>query len=102
MPTNPESVASMLACAQIGAVHNVVFAGFSSKALSERITDSNAKILITSSKMSRGGKEINIFEKIVRQAVENSPGLGNVLVQGAMPDRKSIFGRGCCTVEQKF
>ena len=52
--------------------------------------------------MSRGGKEIDIFEKIVRQAIENSPGLENVLIQCGMPDRKSIFGRGCCTVEQKF
>lgn len=89
MPTNPQSVAAMLACAQIGAVHNVVFAGFSSKALAERIDDSGAKVLLTSEVMVRGGKVIDIYEKIVKDAVDKSSCLQNVLIQGNLPKTKS-------------
>lgn len=91
MPTNAESVAAMLACAQIGAVHNVVFAGFSSKALSERINDSKAKVLVTSKIMRRGGKDIDIFEKIVKDAVGNSDDcLTHVLMQGSEKDMSDV------------
>lgn len=81
MPTNPESVATMLACAQIGAVHNVVFAGFSAKALAERMDDSQCRVLVTSESMIRGGKEIPIYQKIVREAIQSCSTIKSVLIQ---------------------
>ena len=60
MPTNPQSVASMLACARIGAIHTVVFAGFSKEALANRIHDAQAKAIITCNNTQRKGREINL------------------------------------------
>lgn len=60
MPVSPIAVASMLACARIGAVHNVVFAGFSAEALAQRIQDANSETLITTDQGIRGGKIINL------------------------------------------
>ncbi|WP_340108686.1 acetate--CoA ligase [Pikeienuella sp. HZG-20] len=57
MPMIPEAAYAMLACARIGAVHSVVFAGFSSDALASRINDSDAKILITADEAPRGGRK---------------------------------------------
>jgi acetyl-CoA synthetase len=56
LPMIPELAISMLACARIGAIHNVVFGGFSAQALRDRIQDSGAKFLITADKSVRGGK----------------------------------------------
>lgn len=58
LPMIPEAAVAMLACARIGAVHTVVFAGFSAQALRQRLVASSAKILITTEGYSRGGKEI--------------------------------------------
>merc|ERR1712178_256441 len=82
MPTNPTSVACMLACAQLGAVHNVVFAGFSANALAERCRDSNAKVLITTKNLTRGGKTIDIGKKVISEAVKNSGCIEHVLLDG--------------------
>ncbi len=57
MPMIPEAAYAMLACARIGAVHSIVFAGFSPDALSSRINGSGAKVLITSDEAPRGGKK---------------------------------------------
>ena len=54
MPMVPELAIAVLACARIGAIHSVVFAGFSSKSLSDRINDANCNILITSDGAYRG------------------------------------------------
>ena len=62
MPMIPEVAIAMLACARIGAVHSVIFGGFSSQALSERIQDAGAKLLITSDGGFRGSKTIPIKE----------------------------------------
>jgi acetyl-CoA synthetase len=62
MPMIPESVVAMLACARIGAVHLVVFAGFSAKALAQRMVDSGAKMLITADFLYRGEKEIELLD----------------------------------------
>ncbi|MDR0744470.1 MAG: acetate--CoA ligase [Holosporales bacterium] len=62
MPMTPDAVASMLACARIGAIHLVVFAGFSANSLAYRLEMSNAKVLITSAETRRGGKPIKIKE----------------------------------------
>ncbi len=58
MPMIPEAIYSMLACARIGAIHSVVFAGFSPEALKERILDSDCCALITSDEGIRGGKKV--------------------------------------------
>ncbi|MBP7709685.1 MAG: acetate--CoA ligase [Rickettsiales bacterium] len=68
MPMIPQSVVAMLACARIGAIHSVVFAGFSAKSLAGRIKDCGAKILITSDLLFRGDKEIALFE-IAKEAL---------------------------------
>ncbi|MBK5211371.1 MAG: acetate--CoA ligase [Coriobacteriia bacterium] len=60
MPMIPEAVITMLACARIGAVHTIVFSGFSSQALRDRIQDSQARVLITADAGRRGGRGIAI------------------------------------------
>ena len=57
MPMIPEAAYAMLACARIGAIHSIVFAGFSAEALANRINDSAAKVLITADFAPRGGKK---------------------------------------------
>ncbi len=79
MPMIPEALFAMVACARIGAVHCVIFAGFSSQALSGRIQDSEAKIVITSDLLSRGDKKINLLE-IVNDAVKNYEFVESVIV----------------------
>jgi len=60
MPMIPELCMTMLACARIGAVHSVVFAGFSAEALAQRITAANSKTLVTANVGKRGGKTIDL------------------------------------------
>jgi len=79
LPMIPELAISVLACARIGAVHSVVFAGFSATALSTRINDCDAKMVITSDGSYRGAKTIDL-KGIVDDALEDSPGIETVLV----------------------
>jgi len=58
MPTIPEAITAMLACARLGVIHSIVFAGFSSESLKDRINDCNAKIVITVNAFKRNGKII--------------------------------------------
>ena len=67
MPMSPEAVIAMQACARIGAIHSVVFGGFSSNALKDRIEDAEAKIVITADGAFRGGKIIPL-----KQATDNA------------------------------
>ena len=60
MPMSIEAVVAMQACARIGAIHSVVFGGFSSKSLFERIEDAKAKIIITADESLRGGKAVQL------------------------------------------
>ncbi|RZS95656.1 acetate--CoA ligase [Cecembia calidifontis] len=71
MPMIPEAAVAMLACARIGAIHSVVFAGFSSTALADRINDCEAKAILTSDGNFRGNKKIGI-KSIVDEALEKS------------------------------
>lgn len=80
MPMIPELAFSVLACARIGAVHSVVFAGFSAHALADRINDAEAKLVITSDGMYRGAKELAV-KKIVDEALESCPSVATVLVK---------------------
>ncbi|MGI9530075.1 acetate--CoA ligase [Lutimonas sp.] len=79
MPMIPELAIAMLACARIGAVHSIVFAGFSSSALSSRINDSQCKMLITANEVYRGTKPINL-KQVCDQALENTPSIESVIV----------------------
>ncbi|MFZ6053393.1 acetate--CoA ligase [Halocola ammonii] len=79
LPMIPELAVSLLACARIGAVHSVVFAGFSATALATRIKDSDCKMVITSDGSYRGAKTIDL-KGIVDEALKECPGVKNVLV----------------------
>ena len=79
LPMIPELAVSVLACARIGAIHSVVFAGFSSIALATRINDCDCSLLITSDGSYRGKKTINL-KGIVDEALESCPSVKNVLV----------------------
>ncbi len=79
VPMIPELAIATLACARIGAVHSVVFAGFSSTALATRINDSDCKMVITSDGSYRGNKTIDLKE-IVDEALEKCPCVETVLV----------------------
>ncbi|GAA4268289.1 acetate--CoA ligase [Hyunsoonleella aestuarii] len=79
LPMIPELAISVLACARIGAIHSVVFAGFSATALSTRINDSDCKMVITSDGSYRGAKTINL-KGIVDEALDSCPNVNSVLV----------------------
>ncbi|RYH74078.1 acetate--CoA ligase [Flavobacteriaceae bacterium 144Ye] len=79
LPMIPELAISVLACARIGAIHSVVFAGFSSTALATRINDSDCKIVITADGSYRGAKTIDL-KGIVDEALEQCPDVKTVLV----------------------
>ena len=79
LPMIPELAVSLLACARIGAIHSVVFAGFSSTALLTRINDSDCKMVITSDGSFRGAKSIEL-KSIVDEALESCPCVETVLV----------------------
>ena len=79
MPMVPELAIAVLACARIGAVHSVVFAGFSAKSLSDRIIDAACKMVITSDGGYRGGK-ITPLKTITDEALERCSSPQNVVV----------------------
>jgi acetyl-CoA synthetase len=79
LPMIPELVVSVLACARIGAIHSVVFAGFSSGALASRINDCSTKLVITSDGAYRGNKVIDL-KSIVDEALTSCPTVENVLI----------------------
>jgi acetyl-CoA synthetase len=72
LPMVPEAAVAILACARIGAIHSIVFAGFSASALSDRIQDASVKYIVTSDGANRGSKKIGIKE-IVDEAMEKCP-----------------------------
>jgi acetyl-CoA synthetase len=78
LPMIPEAAISMLACARIGAVHSVVFAGFSASSLSDRINDCEAKIIITSDGNFRGNKIIPVKD-VVDEALDSTTTINHVL-----------------------
>lgn len=71
MPMVPEAAIAMLACARIGAIHSVVFAGFSSSSLADRVIDCGAKAILTSDGNYRGNKKISV-KGVVDEALEKS------------------------------
>ncbi len=79
LPMIPELAIAVLACARIGAIHSVVFAGFSASALATRINDCDCKLIICSDGSYRGSKTIAL-KSIVDEALENCPGISQSLV----------------------
>ncbi|HEX6177694.1 MAG TPA: AMP-binding protein, partial [Thermoanaerobaculia bacterium] len=79
MPLVPEAVVAMLACARIGAVHSVVFGGFSSEALRDRIQDAEAKVLVTATSGFRRGNLVQL-KKLADAAVADCPTIEHVVV----------------------
>ena len=79
MPMIPAAVAAMLACARIGAVHSVVFGGFSPESIKSRILDSDCRVVITADQGLRGGKPIPLKAN-VDQALQGCPNVHTVLV----------------------
>jgi len=79
MPMVPETAYAMLGCARIGAVHSLVFAGFSSGSLVDRINDSKCRLVLTADGSQRGDKQIDL-KAIVNNAIEKCPSVEKVIV----------------------
>lgn len=107
MPMIPEAAVAMLACARIGAIHSVVFGGFSPDALRDRILDSDCRTVITADEGVRGGKKIPLRAN-VEQALLECPGVRTVLTVrytgGAvdwLPERDVWYHEAVAVVEQE-
>ena len=79
MPMIVQGMIAMLACARIGAIHSVVFAGFSAKSLAGRIQDCGAKMLITSDLLFRGEKKLELLE-IAKEALKECDSIESIMV----------------------
>lgn len=79
LPMIPEAVIAFLACTRIGAIHSVVFAGFSADSLRDRIIDAQSKVVLTSDEGKRGGKVVGT-KKIVDDALKQCPDVTHCLV----------------------
>ena len=79
MPMIPEMIASVLACARLGAPHMVVFGGFAASSLRDRMNDCNAKVIITADGGYRGGKVIEL-KKIADEAILETPTIEKAIV----------------------
>ncbi len=79
LPSIPEAIFAMLACARIGAIHSVIFAGFSAEALKTRLIDADCRVLVTADSSVRGDKIVHLKDQ-VDIALEDCPSVEHVLV----------------------
>ena len=94
MPMTPEAVIAMQACARIGAIHSVVFGGFSAESLRDRINDAGAKMLITADGGHRGGKIVELKSAADKALGGGCPSIESVIVyQRTQHDIKMQSGR---------
>ena len=106
MPMVPEAAIAMLACARVGAVHSVVFAGFSSTSLADRINDCQAKMVLTSDGNFRGSKTIQV-KPVVDEALEKCSTIESVIVlertkqNVEMIDGRDYWWHDCINQEPK-
>ncbi|MBI3090743.1 MAG: acetate--CoA ligase [Candidatus Tectomicrobia bacterium] len=92
MPLTPEGIITMLACARLGAIHNVVYAGFSRQALRDRIVDAQAKLLVCADASWRRGKAVDL-KAIVDDAVAGLDVVETVLVHRRRQPKIELKGR---------
>jgi acetyl-CoA synthetase len=85
----PELVIAMLACTRIGAIHTVVFSGFSVKALSDRVNDSMSKLIITADYGIRRGNKVQL-KKVVDEAISIMPTVENIIILNRGTDELSL------------
>lgn len=88
LPMTPELAIAILACARIGAVHSVIFAGFSAESIRDRVVDASSKLIITGDIGFRRGKPLPL-KSVVDEAVAECPSVKNVLVVERFRDRRS-------------
>jgi acetyl-CoA synthetase len=79
MPMIPELTIAVLACARIGAIHSVIFAGFSASAVADRVNDAQAKMIITADGLNRGAKQIPL-KRVIDEALEMCDSIESVIV----------------------
>ncbi|MCB0762519.1 MAG: acetate--CoA ligase [Flavobacteriales bacterium] len=83
MPMIPELTVAVLACARIGAVHSVVFAGFSAMAIADRVNDAQAKMIITADGLNRGAKQVPL-KRVVDEALTHCSSVNKVIVYNCL------------------
>ncbi|HEY5798082.1 MAG TPA: acetate--CoA ligase [Bosea sp. (in: a-proteobacteria)] len=97
LPMIPEAAYAMLACARIGAIHSVVFGGFSPDSLASRIEDSDSKIVITADEGLRGGRSVPLKKNVDAADAKVKGGIGTVIVvkrtggQVTMQDGRDVW-----------
>ncbi|TGE04217.1 acetate--CoA ligase [Hymenobacter fodinae] len=79
MPMIPQLAIAVLACARIGAIHSVIFAGFSATAIADRVNDAQATVVLTADGLNRGAKQIPV-KRVVDEALETCPSVRRVIV----------------------
>jgi len=90
MPMVPELAIAILACARIGAIHSVVFAGFSAQALADRVNDASAKMIICSDYNNRGAKNIPVKQVVDDALALGCPSVKRVIVHNNSSDKISL------------